>query len=134
MALQSDSALLWGERGKMGRALAAGTVFLAAAASGVLSALASADPSLGLWVALGVLIVVGAVLQGIVSAGGRRSRHRVLASGAGAVAVGGSTAEVRTRVQEGLGTPVVADTGEITASGPGAVSIGGDAKGPVTTD
>lgn len=118
----------------MGRAFAAGAAFLAAAGSGVLSALAAADRSLGLWVALGVLIVVGAVLQGVVTAAERRSRQRVLASGAGAVAVGGTAGEVHTRVQCGFGESVTASAGDIDASGPGAVSIGGDAVGPVITD
>jgi hypothetical protein len=118
----------------MGRPLAAGAAFLAAAGSGVLSALVTADNSLGLWIALGVLIAAGAVLQGLVTAAERRSRPRVLASGPGAVAVGGSAGKVGTRVLGGFGPPTRADAADINASGPGAVSIGGDATGSVTTD
>jgi hypothetical protein len=118
----------------VGRPLAAGAAFLAAAGSGVLSALVTADSSLGLWIALGVLIATGAVLQGLVTAAERRTRPHVLASGPGAVAVGGSAGEVGTRVKGGFGSPTRADAADINASGPGAVSIGGDATGPVTTD
>jgi hypothetical protein len=59
----------------------------------------------------------------------------VEASGAGAVAVGGSArGAVRTRVRGRQAPP--AERGErdgVVASGPGSVSVGGDA-GPVSTD
>lgn len=118
----------------VGRAIAAGAAFVLAAGSGLVAALVAAGPSLGLWVALGVLVITGAVLQGVVTAAERRARPRVLSSAAGAVAVGGSAREVRTRVQGGHDVPVAADGGEVTASGPGAVSIGGDAAGLISTD
>jgi hypothetical protein len=118
----------------MGRALAAGASFLAAAASGALSALGAANPSVGLWVAVGVLVLVGAVLQGVVSLGERRSGQQVLASGPGSVAVGGSAGSIRTYVQGSHRMHIAADTGEVIASAPGAVSIGGDATAPVITD
>jgi hypothetical protein len=61
----------------MWRAGAAGVSAVAAAAAGVVTALVTAHPSLGLWVALGVLVVIGAGLQAAAVAGERRvSRAR----------------------------------------------------------
>lgn len=118
----------------MTRALSAGIAFLAAAGSGVLSALVAAKPSLGLWVAVGVLIIVGTILQVVATAGERRSSSRVLASGPGAVAVGGSAGQVETRVRGHFKTLHAADVADISASAPGAVSIGGVGTGPITTN
>lgn len=116
------------------RAVAAGGSFVLAAASGVVTALATAHSSPGVWVALGVLVVVGGVLQAAVTINERRSSGRVAAAGAGAVAVGGSANKISTHVT-GSSTPAVTPSGEgVTASGPGAVSVGGDVSGPVSTD
>lgn len=118
----------------MWRAVAAGFSFVAATASGVVTALVTAHSSWGLWVALGVLVVVGAVAQAAVIAGERRSARRISASGAGAVAVGGSAGEIRTRVRgEAVATDALGGEG-VVASGPGAVGVGGDAAGPISTD
>jgi hypothetical protein len=118
----------------MWRAVAAGVSFIAATASGLVTALVTAHSSWGLWVALGVLVVVGAVGQAAVIAGERRSARRISASGAGAVAVGGSAGEIRTRVR-GEAAAAGAPGGEsVTASGPGAVGVGGDAEGTISTD
>ena len=73
----------------MWRAVAAGVSVVVAGVGGVVTALATAHPSTGLWVALSVLLVVGGVLQVVVAAGDRRSSRAATASGAGAVAVGG---------------------------------------------
>jgi hypothetical protein len=59
------------------RAVAAGISTVAAGAAGVVTALATAHPSAGLWAALSVLVVGGAVLQAAVVAGERRSARRV---------------------------------------------------------
>jgi hypothetical protein len=117
----------------MGRGIAAGLTFLLAAAAGVLAAVLAAKPSAGLWVALGVLVVAGAVLQGALAVAERRSKRMVLASGPGAVAIGGSAGEVHTSVHGARGV-AVADAAEVAASAPGAVSVGGDAAGPVVTE
>jgi hypothetical protein len=121
----------WNE---MWRPVAVGVSVVAAAASGVVTALVTAHSSWGLWVALVVLVVVGAVAQAAVSAGERRSARRISASGAGAVAVGGSAGEIRTQVR-GEAAATGAPGGEdVVASGPGAVGVGGDAAGPISTD
>jgi hypothetical protein len=118
------------------RAVLAGATVILGAVCGVVTALVTAHPSRGLWAGLGVTVVAGALWQAAVTYGERRERSRVEASGAGAVAVGGSTrGEVRTRVR-GKGTqPAAAASaqGGVISSGPGSVSVGGDA-GPVSTD
>jgi hypothetical protein len=116
------------------RAVAAGVSIVVAAASGVVTALVTAHSSPGLWVSLAVLVTVGAALQAVVTFGDRRSSRRVVASGDGAVAVGGSAGEIRTRVQGGRGSAVVSDGEGVTASGAGAVGVGGDVTGPVSTE
>jgi hypothetical protein len=119
----------------MWRAVAAGISVILATASGVVTALVTTHSSRGLWVALGVLVIVGAALQAAASYGGRRRPGRVNASGVGAVAIGGSAREIRTRVHGSHVPPAAPDDQDgVTASGPGAVGIGGDAAGPVSTD
>jgi hypothetical protein len=59
------------------RALAAGVSCVLAAASGVVTAFVTAHSSRGLWVGLGVLVLVGAILQGCVTLGERRRVGRV---------------------------------------------------------
>ena len=116
------------------RAAAAGVSFVLAVASGVVTALVTAHSSRGLWVALGVLVFVGAVLQAAVTMNERRTPGRVTASGAGSVAVGGSADMITTRVigtHEPAGAP--GENG-VTASGPGAVGVGGDVTGSVSTE
>lgn len=106
-----------------------------ATASGVVTALVTTHSSRGLWVALGVLVIVGAALQAAATYGERRKLGRVRASGAGAVAIGGSAREIRTRAHGSFVSPARPDDQDgVTASGPGAVGIGGDATGPVSTD
>jgi hypothetical protein len=118
----------------MWRAVAAGVSVAVAGAVGVVTALVTAHPSAGLWVALSVLLIVGGVLQVVVVAGNRRSSRAVTASGAGAVAVGGSAREVRTRVRWGLGPGMRPDGDGVAAVGPGSVAVGGDAPGQVSTE
>jgi hypothetical protein len=120
----------------MWRAVATGISVIVAAVSGVVTALVTAHPSRGLWVALGVAVAVGAVLQAVVAYGERRQQRRVDASGAGAVAIGGSArGEIRTQVHGGpVPGAVAGDHDGVSASGPGAVGVGDDAAGPVSTD
>jgi hypothetical protein len=117
----------------MGREVAAGITFVVAAGSGVVTSLVVARPSWGLWVALSVLVVLGAILQGLVIAGDRRSRGRVLASGAAAVAVGGSAQNIRTYVRGADDASIPSEGAEITASGSGSVSVGENAADVITT-
>ncbi len=120
----------------MWRAVLAGISVILAALSGVVTALVTAHPSRGLWVALGVAVFVGAVLQAAVTYGERRKHSRVEASGAGAVTIGGSAhGEIHTRVI-GRHMPSAAsgDQDGMIASGPGAIAVGGDAAGPISTD
>ncbi len=121
---------------QMRRAVAAGASVIVAAVIGVVTALVTAHPSWGLWVALGVAVIVGAVLQAVVTYGERERTRRIEASGAGAVAVGGSTQqEIRTRVRGKRVSPTDPDRrGDVTASGPGSVGVGGDAAGPISTE
>jgi hypothetical protein len=118
----------------MWRAVAAGVSVVLAAAGGVVTVFVTQHSSLGLWVALVALVVLGAALQVAVTVGERRSRRRVVASGPGAVAVGGSAGGIRTRVEGAHGSPAAPAEGDVVASGPGAVSVGGDTTGPVSTD
>jgi hypothetical protein len=105
-----------------------------AAACGVVTALVTAHSSPGLWAALGVLVVVGAVLQVAVTVNERREGERVTASGAGSVAVGGSAGAITTRVTGSHKPGVTSGDEGVTASGPGAVGVGGDVTGPVSTE
>lgn len=109
---------------------------IAAAVTGVVTALVTAHPSRGLWVALGVVVIVGAVLQVAVTYGGHEKLRRVEASGAGATAIGGSAQqEIRTHVYRKHASSAVPDGRDgIVASGPGSVSVGGDAAGPISTE
>ena len=122
--------------GAMGRAVLAGISVIVATASGVVTALVTTHSSRGLWVALGVLVIVGAALQAAASYGERRKPGRVNASGDGAVAIGGSaTRKISTRVRGShVPSAMPGDQDGVTASGPGAVGIGGDASGPISTD
>jgi hypothetical protein len=117
------------------RAISAGASVVLAAVCGVVTALVTAHPSRGLWVALAAVVVVGAVSQAAVTYSERGERGRVEASGAGAVAVGGSApGDIRTRVRGELVPPTAQDGREgVIASGPGSVSIHGDA-GSITTN
>ena len=118
----------------MGRAFATGATFVIAALIGLITSLVTTDRSVALWVALGVLVVGGAALQGWVTRAERRSgSRRVVASGAGSVAVRGNAREVRTRVRGTRGPAATDDGGETQVLGPGAVSIAGDA-GLIVTD
>ncbi len=118
----------------MWRAVAAGVSVLVAGTSGVVTALVTAHSSAGLWVALGVLLVVGAILQVVVVVGDRRSSRSVTASAAGAVAVGGSAGQIRTRVRGSFGPAGRLDGDGVAAAGPGSVAVGGDSTGPVSTE
>jgi hypothetical protein len=113
--------------------LAAGVSVVVAGAGGVVTSLVTARPSAGLWVALGVLVVGGGVLQAVVM-GRERGSGRVTASGAGSVAVGGSVGEVRTRVQGMSAGPAAPGGDGVTASGPGAVAVGGEVTGSVSAE
>jgi hypothetical protein len=118
------------------RAIAAGVSVIAAAVAGVVTVLVTAHSSWGLWVALGVVVILGATLQAAITYSDHKKAARVKASGVGAVAVGGSAqGEIRTRVR-GKHVPVTeADEQDgVGASGPGSVSVGGDAAGPISTD
>lgn len=120
----------------MWRAILSGVSVVLAAVCGVVTALVTAHPSRGLWVALGVVVVAGGVSQVAVTYGERRGRGLVEARGAAAVAVGGSArGAIRTRAVGGRVPPAVpgGESG-VVASGPGAVSVGGDAGGPISTD
>jgi len=77
--------------------------------------------------------IAGANTQ--LAGGSAKSGGIVAATGAGAVAVGGSAGEIRTQVR-GVTDPRAGKvpTEAIVASGPGAVSVGGDLTGPVSTD
>jgi hypothetical protein len=68
----------------MWRAVAVGVSVVVAAASGVMTAVVTTHPSRGLWVALAVVVIVGAVLQAAVTYGEGRKPRKVEASGADA--------------------------------------------------
>jgi cytochrome c biogenesis protein CcdA len=116
------------------RVAASGISVVVAAVIGVVTALVTTRSSWGLWVALGALVLLGAVLQATVTRGERRSSSKVSASGAGAVAVGGSAGEIRTRVRGKTGDAEPSQADGVAASGSGAVALGGDSTGPISTD
>lgn len=122
--------------GLMLRAMLVGISTVIAAAIGVVTAIVTTHPSTGLWVSLGALVIVGAVLQAAFTYAEHRQNRRVEASGAASVAIGGSArGEIRTRVHDSpLPGAVPAENDGVIAAGPGAVSIGGDAEGPVSTE
>jgi predicted phage tail protein len=114
----------------MWRAVAAGTAVVAAAASGVVTALVTAHSAWGLWVALGVLVVIGAVLQVAVMAWKRRSaRGASAAREANQVTVSGTDNIVaRGNVSGSIhtGTQIPTDPPEPPAPAEG---LGGDHRG-----
>lgn len=118
----------------MWRAIAVGISIVVAGVSGVVTGLVTAHPSRGLWVALGVLLVIGGVLQAAITVVPHRSS--AAARGPGAVAVGGDAkAEIRTRVHGMTASFQDRPGGDgVVASGPGAVSVGGDVSSPISTD
>jgi hypothetical protein len=109
---------------------------IAASLIGIVTALVTTRPSQGLWIALGVLVIVGAALQAAVTYSARDKSKRVQASGVASVAIGGSARrEIRTRVHGNHVSPVELDARDgVAASGPGAVAVGGDAAGPISTE
>ena len=119
---------------KVWRAVAGGISVVAAAASGLVTALVTAHSSVALWTALAVLVVLGAVLQAAVIGRERRSARRVVASGVGAVAVGGSAGQIRTRVRGEAAPPSRSAMEGVAGAGAGAVAVGGNAAGPISTD
>jgi hypothetical protein len=107
----------------MWRAGAAGLSALAAAASGVVTALVTAHPSVGLWVALGVLVVIGAALQAAVVVGERRSSRRMAAaraaSGEGAATEDSGASvnrEVRNTISGGIQYGPVVQGGDFSGT------------------
>jgi hypothetical protein len=118
------------------RAAAAGLSVIAAAVTGVVMALVTAHPSQGLWVALGVAVLIGGGLQGWITYRERSGSKPVQASGAGAVAVGGSShREIRTHVRGVQISPTEPGKDDgVAAAGSGSVGIGGDAIGRISTD
>jgi len=95
----------------MWRSVAAGVTVVVAAASGVVTALVTTHPSGGLWVALGVVVIVGAVLQAAVTYSEHRKPLRVVA-------------------EDLSGRPVPPSA---VASGEGAIAAGGDIPGIAST-
>jgi hypothetical protein len=118
----------------MWRAVAGGMSVVVAAAIGVVTALVTARSSAGLWAALAALVVVGGVVQAAVIGLERRPVPPVVASGAGAVAVGGSAGEIRTRVRGAEASSASSRWAGVVAPGAGAISVGGEAAGPMSTD
>jgi hypothetical protein len=118
----------------MWRAVAGGVSVVVAAATGVVTALVTAHSSAGLWAALAVLVAVGGVLQAAVIGLERRLASPVVAWGAGAVAVGGSAGEIRTRVRGAAASSASRRWDGVVAPGAGAISVGGEAAGPMSTD
>jgi membrane protein implicated in regulation of membrane protease activity len=100
----------------MWRAVAAGVAVVLAALSGLLTTVVSAHRSLGVWVALAVVVVVGAILQVAITAGQRRSRS--LPSDHAEVSAVREAAE-RIREKElkaawdGITWPALSDTDEV---------------------
>jgi hypothetical protein len=119
----------------MWRGMAAGASVVIATFSGVLTGLVTQHASPGLWVALGVVAVLGGGLQVAISGSDRQTRGRVAALGSGSVAVGGSSGEIRTRVSGRKSSSEKGAAGEgVVASGDGSVGVGGDAPGPISTE
>lgn len=115
------------------RAVAAGIAVVLAAATDLTIALVTSRPSAGWWVALGVLVVVGVLLQVAVTYHDKGSRD-VGAVGSGSVAVGGQARKIRTLVRRaGVRPGSSRSSPGVSALGAGSVGVGGDAY-DVTTD
>jgi hypothetical protein len=117
------------------RAVMAGISVIVASVTGVVTALVTAHPSRGLWVALGVVVAVGGLLQVVVSYRDNGRTGQAQASGPGAVAIGGSAGKIMTHVSGTYAPPSAAERSYgVLASGPGSVSVGGDATGAISTE
>ncbi|MGW6861485.1 hypothetical protein [Streptomyces xanthophaeus] len=142
-----------GDGGRL-RIVAAGSTVVLAAGAGVLTNIVSDEWSWGVGVALGVLVLLGAVLTGwLAGAPARQARQRrqtrrartTRASGPGSVVVGGS-------FRGNMTTDVVATPGptaspgptatpgttsgrvdETVAEGPGSIAVGEDIEGDIDT-
>lgn len=115
------------------RVVAVSASVLVAAAIGVVTNVLSDSWSLTWWLALGGLVVLNLVLQLILNPPGRKN-PTVDASGAGSIAVGGSSSAPITTKVRGTGNAQPPSSVDVTASGAGAVAIGGDAEGEIRTD
>jgi hypothetical protein len=92
----------WGV-GRLWRAVMAGVSVVVAAVTGVVTALATAHPSRGLWAALGAAVVVGALLQVAVTYGEhRKPNHDADSPSADAVTSQGGKYRVDLRGSQGV--------------------------------
>ncbi len=114
------------------RAVAAGATVVVAAASGVVTNIATQEPGWAWWVGLGVLVIIGVLLQVLISL--LDTGNKVTASGAGAVSIGGSAREKITTRVKGSGAAGSSRTGGVSASGAGSVTVGQDAEGEISTE
>lgn len=122
---------------KVKRVVAVVVAGMFAAATGVVTNMLTDSPSGAWWTALIVLVLAGAVpqiyLNGEASPDDRSASVR--ATGAGAVAVGGSSHEwISTKVVGGAGATGQSAGQATTAAGAGAVAVGAEARGPIETD
>ncbi|GAA3009323.1 hypothetical protein GCM10020229_21220 [Kitasatospora albolonga] len=120
----------------MRRSIAAAATVVVAAGTGIVTNVATDSPSAGWWVALGVLVVLGGILQVYLttSSGGPVP---VTASGPGSIAIGGkATGALKTKVR-GASTAASGPApapGGVSATGAGTIAVGEGAEGPVETD
>lgn len=114
------------------RAVAAGATVVVAAASGVVTNIATQEASWAWWVGLGALVIVGVLLQLLI--GLLDADRKVTASGAGAVAVGGSARKKITTRVKGVGAAGSSRAGGVSASGAGSVTVGQDSEGEISTE
>lgn len=117
------------------RGLLAGASVVVATAAGIVTNVATDQPSLAWWVALGSLVILGVATQVSLTLFESHSPSAT-AAGAGSIAVGGSThRSVTTRVREGMDSQSRPSTPNGTsAMGPGSIAIGGEARGDLSTE
>jgi hypothetical protein len=111
------------------------TVFLAAL-SGIVTNYATDKQSSGWWVALGVLVFVGAIVQIALSRISNPTPNETIkASGDGAVAIGGSShGPIKTKVSGRTGSPNTHPDDTPGATGAGSVVVRGNTNAAIETD
>lgn len=117
------------------RGVAVALAVVVATASGVVTNLATDQPSWSLWTALIVLVALGTSIQLYLTYSPSPGSHtEVAAVGPGAVAIGGSSqGEITTRAAGTASSPPQSNAA-VAAHGPGSVAIGGDNESSVQTN
>lgn len=129
----------WGQRVTQSakRGVAAFLTVVVAAATGLVTNFVTDKPFWAWWIALTVLVAVGAALQYYLGRAGSSEGPAgpTAALGAGSVSIGGSSrSTIKTRVVGRDQPSSSVQPRGVTTTGPGAVAVGGDVEGPIETE